>query len=528
MRAVLVWACLVGFSCTGGQGSETPPPKPKADLRLFVLTDPKGYLEPCGCQQRPLGGLDRLATLLAGQRADGTPSLLLAAGNLTYGVEIHPEDAEAAQTQERWRAETLIDVWHKLGMTAVTPGPLDFAHGAEPLRTLRERAPFPWLVENVSAQENDPVGLERGRLFAAGPVKVGVFGLIAPTPALKLPEGLSLDQDLEGVAKRASERLRAQGAQLVVALLYGDRRTARQLAAHGPDIIVMGGVDAEEPIPPMVHEKTLLVNAGRQGQRLVTLDLSLSAAGDWHDASRWTLETARRDKKAQAGELKSKIASWEKDPKIDAADLAAQKARLAELERELKSLSTPSYVGRWFTAEAHELGPEVTPETSIAAVLDAHDKRVNEANAKVYVKPVPAPEGAPYYAGSESCKGCHEAAYNWWRNTKHGRAYNTLVERNKQFDLSCVGCHVVGYNQPGGSTVTHVENLKDVGCESCHGPGSQHNAEPEKAGLIARNTPQEVCVGCHNREHSPRFVYDAFRTLLIVPGHGQPLAKTSP
>jgi hypothetical protein len=137
-------------------------------------------------------------------------------------------------------------------------------------------------------------------------------------------------------------------------------------------------------------------------------------------------------------------------------------------------------------------------------------------------KPVPAKEGEPHYVGSESCKSCHEEAYTWWRNTKHGRAYETLEKRHKQFNLSCVGCHVTGYNQPGGSTVTHVEDLKDVGCENCHGPSSLHNAEPEKPDLVARDTPEAICVSCHNHEHSERFVYDAFRSLLIVPGHGLP------
>ena len=91
-----------------------------------------------------------------------------------------------------------------------------------------------------------------------------------------------------------------------------------------------------------------------------------------------------------------------------------------------------------------------------------------------------------------------------------------------------MGCHVVGYNQPGGSTVTHVENLKDVGCENCHGPGSPHVAEPDKTGLTLRDTPESVCVGCHTHEHSDRFVYDAFKSLLRVPGHGVPLARKAP
>ena len=53
------------------------------------------------------------------------------------------------------------------------------------------------------------------------------------------------------------------------------------------------------------------------------------------------------------------------------------------------------------------------------------------------------------------CQGCHQQAYTWWRGTPHGRAYETLTSRHKEFHLECVGCHVTGYELPGGSTVTH-------------------------------------------------------------------------
>jgi hypothetical protein len=156
--------------------------------------------------------------------------------------------------------------------------------------------------------------------------------------------------------------------------------------------------------------------------------------------------------------------------------------------------------------------------------MDRYDQRVNEHNRVSLADrlPQPAKEGTAHYIGSEACKSCHEPAYTWWRDTKHGRAYATLEKLHKEFNLSCVGCHVTGYNQPGGSTVTHVENLKDVGCENCHGPGSTHAKEPARKGLVARDTSEATCTSCHTREHSDRFVYEAFKTLLVAPGHGLP------
>jgi hypothetical protein len=99
----------------------------------------------------------------------------------------------------------------------------------------------------------------------------------------------------------------------------------------------------------------------------------------------------------------------------------------------------------------------------------------------------------------------------------------TLQKRNKQFNLDCVGCHVTGYGEPGGSTVTHNLDggLVGVGCESCHGPGAEHAKNPEVE--LVRYTPESTCLACHNDEHSDLFDYDAYVKSLTVPGHGLPV-----
>jgi 2',3'-cyclic-nucleotide 2'-phosphodiesterase (5'-nucleotidase family) len=520
--------CLALLACSGlrctAESQKPAAPKPKPDLRLLVLTDPRGYLEPCGCQLRPLGGVDKLATLVTRARAERVPTLLLAAGDLTFGMELRPEDMSSAATQEAWRAETLVGIWNHIGLAAATPGKLDLGQPLALLKPLVEKSKFPWLIDNLEGGSG-PFGSVPSRVLDAGGVKVGIMGLVAPDPALSLAEGAQLQADLRDVATRTAKALRAQGARLVVALLAGDRRAARMVSGHGVDVVVMGGVDLEQPLPPSLHDGTIALHAGHQGQRLVQLDLELDGQGALHDEGAWARREAQRDLRAKADDLRTKITAWEKAKGTSQKDLATQRARLAELDAALGATPAPQYQGRWFTAEVSELTPEVQGDPAIAKQLDAYDRRVNEHNRISLADrvPLPAPAGAASFAGSESCKGCHQPAYSWWRKTKHGNAYATLTKVHKEFNLSCVGCHVTGYNQPGGSTVTHVENLRDVGCESCHGPGSQHNAEPKKAGLVARSTPEDVCVSCHTHEHSDRFVYDAFMTMLKVPGHGLPM-----
>ncbi len=527
-------AACAGARCDstrGGHAASAPSeanarPTPRPDLRLVLLTDPRGYLEPCGCTTRPLGGVDKLATVVAEARRDKVPTLVLAAGDLATGTELRPEDAEGAQTQELWRAETFVDVWRQVGVAAATPGALDLAQGPRRLVELTTRSGFPWIVDNRELKQA-PSPLASARILEIQGMKVGVLGLSAPEPEHPTPPEFALTSALAEVATHKASELRAQGAQLVVALVSADRRSARAIAAKGPDVVVMGGLDLERPLPPVVHGQAVLLHAGRQGQYVVTLDVALRPQTTWEDASEWTRREARQELTREIAELRGRIASWEKDDKIQAKDLDAQRARLAQLERRRDGANTPSFSGRWFRAELRELAPEIPGDPKIAAQLDAHDRRVNEHNRVSLAdrKPAPAPPGAPAFAGSQSCASCHHSAFEWWRQHKHGNAYATLADVHKQYNLSCVGCHVTGYNQPGGSTVTHVDGLKDVGCESCHGAGSLHNARPEQPGLVARDVPESVCAGCHTPEHSDHFVYTAYKATLIVPGHGLPIDR---
>jgi len=112
---------------------------PRPTLRLLVVTDMEGYLEPCGCQRRPLGGIDKLATELARARADGVPSLFLHAGDLLFDGLDHSVRGADASAQEVWKAETLVEVLGRLELAAATAGPLEARQGIDTLQRLAAR-----------------------------------------------------------------------------------------------------------------------------------------------------------------------------------------------------------------------------------------------------------------------------------------------------------------------------------------------------------------------------------------------------
>jgi hypothetical protein len=133
-----------------------------------------------------------------------------------------------------------------------------------------------------------------------------------------------------------------------------------------------------------------------------------------------------------------------------------------------------------------------------------------------------APAAAPgqsTYVGAEACADCHAEALAFWQATVHHRAYETLVAANKQYDLSCVGCHVTAFRKPGGSEVVENERLRAVQCEQCHGPASAHVADPSSDN-ISLQTAMSVCLDCHTPEHSDTFDHKAYLRDILGEGHG--------
>ncbi len=127
--------------------------------------------------------------------------------------------------------------------------------------------------------------------------------------------------------------------------------------------------------------------------------------------------------------------------------------------------------------------------------------------AKLVGAPIPMLLRAQGYSGSEVCGVCHEQEHATWMLTTHATAFDTLVKHGSDADAECVGCHVVGFGEPGGYEISPpVTYLEHVGCETCHGRGGGHlDAEPAQAVDYAAS-----CATCHDAKHSLGFEFATF------------------
>ncbi|HYR58112.1 MAG TPA: cytochrome c family protein, partial [Chthoniobacteraceae bacterium] len=165
--------------------------------------------------------------------------------------------------------------------------------------------------------------------------------------------------------------------------------------------------------------------------------------------------------------------------------------------------------------------PQSAEITSLAAEYRDEVRRTKLAiddPATLAQDMVPGVKVAATYAGTESCVACHASAAARWRESGHARAWTTLADAKADADPNCIACHSVGFGAPGGyRRAFNGTKLTAVGCESCHGPGSQHVAQRQAGGEVtARFRPLGAgdCAKCHHGEFSRPFDYAQFWPLI--------------
>jgi hypothetical protein len=120
--------------------------------------------------------------------------------------------------------------------------------------------------------------------------------------------------------------------------------------------------------------------------------------------------------------------------------------------------------------------------------------------------------GGPVFLGSAACRSCHAAAFDRWRATGHARDFSGLLAGDRRLS-ACLRCHVTGYGERLGYRAGgEGQDLANVGCEACHGPGADHgrSAHPELVPTLTGGEcpPCEInriCRLCHTPERSPGF-----------------------
>jgi len=523
-------AVAAGLGALGGCKRGDKPAQSKAlpSLRIYALGGPAGAIEPCGCVKDMLGGVDHVAGFIASQKAKAPASLIVGAGPIFFEGRAVPT---ADRDQALFKAETLAASLHDAGLVAWAPGANDFALGVEKFAVLQKATGARALAANFGAAAPTTATA----VVEQGGMRVGLVGISLPTWVGPAPAELVV-ADAEQALTRGRDELRKNGAQLLIALIAAPRGDALRLAERvtGFQLVVLGkgfdeGENNDTPFPPELLGQSLVVQAPNHLQGVGVVDLFVREGSyEFADGSGVAALGELQSLQQRQSELRRRIANWERPgSSVKPDELSARKRDLVALDEKLKSMSQAAVPaqGSYLLYDFTEVRESLGVEGRVSARLEAYYQRVNEHNRVAFADklPVPVAAGEPRYVGIETCSNCHQEERKFWDTTSHAKAYATLSTAHKEFNLDCVRCHVTGYEKAGGSTVTHVEGLRDVQCEVCHGPGSNHAERPLDKTAIRRTPDIDSCSGaCHHPPHvNADWNVGLAWSKIIGPGHGR-------
>jgi hypothetical protein len=445
-------------------------------VRLYLLSDVAGALEPCGCTRDQLGGLNHFGAWVKHDAMAGTAALVASAGPLFFmDATLAPDHA----SQDEAKAETMAHVLHDLGLAAFAPGENDWAAGPVTLANLASASGAAALAPGTPAPPFATTAVRRVPGPGGSTLTIGFVGdgRSAAGASAAPPE-----PSAEDVVQRGVAEVKAQGANVLIALASVGRGEAKRIADAVPELtaVVVGSAksagDANTTAPPADRVgDVVIVQAANHLQSVAVLDLYVREA-------------------VTPGHI------------VKFADA--------------KAAAAPPAAASFFRYSLKEIRESLGQDPNIEARFGDYYKSVNEHNRAAFQDRLPPPAGPDVasYVGIAVCSTCHPNERKFWDGTRHAHAYATLATQFKEYNLDCVGCHVTGYEKPGGSAVAHVDGLQNVQCEVCHGPGSKHAKSPSKSTIVGSPGPS-LCISCHQPPHVEGFDPVARMADILGPGH---------
>ena len=217
----------------------------------------------------PMGGVDRIATILKAIRAERPGRTLLLDGGDTW---------QGSWTSLQSQGADMVAVQKALGIDVMV-GHWEFTLGADRVKALVEQLGVPFLGSNIQDTEWTEDVFPHTAMFERGGVKIAVIGQAFPYTPIANPRWMFPDWSFGIKEEKIAERVqaaRAAGAGLVVLLSHNGFDVDRKMAARVPGIDVILTAHTHDAMPrPMLVGQTLLVATGACGKFLSRLDLNL-------------------------------------------------------------------------------------------------------------------------------------------------------------------------------------------------------------------------------------------------------------
>ncbi len=397
----------------------------------------------------------------------------------------------AGEAEQRLaKAELIAATWRLGGIDGAALGRQDWELGAA--EVMRLALDLPVLAANLTCGGDAPFPATRiverdgRRIGLAGLTEGAVPGCEVAPPADVLAGALEQLADVD----------------VTVLLSPFD---PRKLGPTGFDLVVDGHSGRTRAAPEAV-DGSLVVSSGNRTKHLGVARIT------WAPGATGLAAVGAAERLAEDVERLEERAGQARD-RMDGADEAGRKRLEAQVRHYESAVQTArarleeataaegGVSGHALLAEDRPLSKEVADHAATAALVVAALDALPAAEAARPTGPRRVLGAQSPYAGADACAGCHPAQQAQWGSTGHARAWRALVDDHRAGDIECFACHATGVGAKGGPTSpATVGPLRDVQCESCHGPAADHARDPENAPSPVRSPELAVCTACHDGE----------------------------
>lgn len=259
-----------GDGTDAGQKNNSPDSPFSGTIRILTTPDIHSHIGAMNDTDTGtrIGRISALADRL-GEENDTT--LYLFAGDLGEGSFYH-----------MYSGIPEVTAYSMAGFDAAVPGNHAFDFSTGLFEEWATNASYPIICANLDftdATFNDTV--KDYTILDADGVQVGIFGIITPQleKIVILDDDVILHENTVEIGNAAVKSLKDEGADIIIALTHQDRDEDTLLAQSVPGIdLIIGGHDHlvwNETVSSGDGSKTLIVHAGKYGEEMDTVDITL-------------------------------------------------------------------------------------------------------------------------------------------------------------------------------------------------------------------------------------------------------------
>jgi hypothetical protein len=425
--------------------------------------------------------------------------------------------------QAKATAKGIVEAYNYMGYHAVGIASRDLAGGLAFLKEISSQAEFDLLSANVVCKSTGKPVFTQKLIRNVGPLSIGIIGITGsekPFPFTDADDAeiLPWQEVLPDIVAQLSKT-----CDMIVLLSNHKLVQNKEIVEKVPGIhiIIQSGVNVSN-IAPIKIDNTLIFQTAKQGKYLGWMKIKWLKTQQWEND---TLKTELVLKKRELDKTIRKITSLEdlNTPETTKTNdtyqaLKKNKERLLDeirglefsIDQQNREHPSSTYTNNHFV----DLDIGLPDDLQVIKIVGRTKHEVNRIGKEralqlLSKEPTSQDESARFgYVGWQFCARCHHTQAAFWKKTNHFNAYKTLADKQQNFNLDCLPCHVT--YDPGNKNVelkdilSYPSDLLNVGCELCHGPGLFHNEDPAKQSMVPR--PAEiVCNRCHTPKRDDNF-----------------------